>query len=106
VATLVTKTILPDEFNSSPDDFLQWLATVHERNRQREEERHRLESLPPEFIIHTVHGTFARSAEWIDSSRLVQWIRKRAGDCIGVELGVSIESSNCRPASDRTQAEI
>ena len=25
-----------------------------------------LESLPPRFVIHTVHGTFAKRADWVE----------------------------------------
>lgn len=39
-----------------------------------------LESLPPRFVIHTVHGTFASRAEWIESrSALCRTLRRELG---------------------------
>lgn len=39
-----------------------------------------LESLPPRFVIHTVHGTFAHRAEWIEpESALCRVLRRELG---------------------------
>jgi hypothetical protein len=35
--------------------------------REHQEARNRAESLPPKYIIHTVHGTFASGAKWIEA---------------------------------------
>jgi hypothetical protein len=39
-----------------------------------------LESLPPRFVIHTVHGTFAKRADWIEKdSGLCRTLRRQLG---------------------------
>lgn len=48
--------------------FNKFLLEIEEQRKLKVEQRNemvrRLESLPPKYVIHTVHGTFARKAEW------------------------------------------
>jgi hypothetical protein len=59
-----------------------WQEIV-EQSRQREEERARLESLPPLYIVHTIHGTrfpFTAKPTWIhENSDFSLSVKKRLG---------------------------
>lgn len=63
-----------------------WLKQSAERQRVEEEERKRLEALPPRYVVHTIHGTFARKAAWIHAdSALCQQLRRSLGWRAAVE---------------------
>jgi hypothetical protein len=51
-----------------------------EKRRSAEAERQRLETLPPLYVIHTIHGTFARGADWVEpKSRFCLYLREHLG---------------------------
>lgn len=53
---------------------------MEQERHEREEAQQRLEALPPTFVVHTVHGTFARKATWIEpESTLCQTLRENLG---------------------------
>jgi hypothetical protein len=53
------------------EEWRKYGEEARKRRRIEEERRQRLETLPPEYVVHMVHGTFARKASWIEShSRL------------------------------------
>ena len=74
-----------DEWSRWSKESDAYFEELRKEAEERAAERKRLESLPPKYVIHTVHGTFAAKTNWIESSRGLELLRRELGWRVRIE---------------------
>ena len=74
-----------DEWSRWSKESDAYFEELRKEAEERAAERKRLESLPPKYVIHTVHGTFAAKADWIESSSGLESLRRELGWRVRIE---------------------